>query len=101
MPAESEIEAHVSAYAKSVGVLSYKFTSPANRGVPDRIYLYKGHAMFIEYKRTGKWKLDPLQVEVSKMFMDQGFIVQICNDRVEGRLMIIQFKEGVDNARPL
>jgi len=99
MPPESEIEAFVSAYARAQGLMSYKFTSPSNRGVPDRIYLYKGHVMFVEFKRTGRLKLDPLQIEIAKKFAANGFIVQVCNNKEEGKLMIQAFKNGVDNVR--
>lgn len=100
MPPESKIEADVCAFARNQGMDVYKFTSPSNRAVPDRIYLYKGHAMFIEFKRTGKTKLDPLQVVVRDRFLAIGFIVHLCNDVEEGKLMITNFKEGVDNVKP-
>ena len=100
MPPESEIEAHVSAYAKSVGVLSYKFVCPSNRGVPDRIYLYRGHTLFIEFKRTGRRTLDPLQEEVRKRFLEQGFKVPICNDKDKGKRLIDKFKGEVDSVKP-
>lgn len=100
MPPESKIESRVSSYAETLGMLSYKFTSPSNRGVPDRIYLYKGHAMFIEFKRTGRNKLDPLQVAVAERFAKQGFNVRVCNDEDRGKDMLRRFKEGVDNVGP-
>ena len=51
---ESEIEKKVSNYAKTQGWLSYKFVSPSNRGVPDRIYLKAGKCIFIEFKAPKK-----------------------------------------------
>ena len=100
MPSEREIELRVSAYARYLDMLTYKFTSPSNRGVPDRVFLYKGHTMFIEFKRTRRKKLDPLQNAVRRKFSEQGFIVQICNDIDEGKVMLLAFKNGVDNVRP-
>jgi len=100
VPPENKIEDAVCAFAISVGMLSYKFVSPSNRGVPDRIFLYRGHAMFIEFKRTGKIALDPLQEVVGKKFAANGFIVQVCNDIQEGNSMILAFRDGVDNVKP-
>jgi len=51
---EKEIEKKVCAYARSKGCLTYKFVSPTQRGVPDRIIIYRGEAMFIEFKQRGK-----------------------------------------------
>lgn len=51
---ESKIEKKVSDYAKCLGWLSYKFTSPSNRAVPDRIYFREGTVILIEFKQLGK-----------------------------------------------
>jgi len=49
---EKDIESDIVKYAKTRGVLSYKFVSPNTRGVPDRIFLFDGRAMFMEVKRA-------------------------------------------------
>jgi len=55
MGLETQIETKVSNYAKSKGCLSYKFSSPANRGVPDRIFILpNGVVLFMELKAPGK-----------------------------------------------
>lgn len=59
---EKEVEAKIVAYAKSRGVLSYKFSSPQCRGVPDRIFIYEGLVLFIEMKRA-KQKPSALQLK--------------------------------------
>lgn len=54
-PLEKTVEKGINRYAKSVGVLAYKFTSPARRNVPDRIYVAPGGMVgFLEVKRPGK-----------------------------------------------
>lgn len=50
---ERKIEADCVKWAKANGWLSYKFTSPANRGVPDRMFLRNGVTVFVEFKRPG------------------------------------------------
>ena len=51
---EKDIEARVCEYARSKGVLAYKFTSPAHRGVADRVVcLPDGQTWFVELKAPG------------------------------------------------
>lgn len=40
--------------AKKRGYLTFKFTSPNNKGVPDRIFIRDGKTFFIEFKAPGK-----------------------------------------------
>lgn len=79
---ESTIEKKVSDFAKDQGWLSYKFTSPSNRGVPDRLYLKEGVCIFIEFKATGK-KPSKLQDKIISRIRDQGFLVYIV-DSIDG-----------------
>lgn len=95
---ESYIEREVCEVARELGILSFKFVSPANRGVPDRIFLYRGISMFIEFKREGVHKMDPLQEAQAFRLISSGFIVQICNNVNQGRALLESFKTGIDNA---
>lgn len=55
MGLESQLEGKLARYAKSRGCLTYKFSSPANRGVPDRIFIGPtGAVLFLEVKAPGK-----------------------------------------------
>tara|TARA_R110002020_G_scaffold472424_1_gene700421 strand:+ start:14589 stop:14870 length:282 start_codon:yes stop_codon:yes gene_type:complete len=55
MGLESQLEGKLAKYAKSKGCLTYKFSSPANRGVPDRIFIGPtGKVLFMEIKAPGK-----------------------------------------------
>lgn len=58
---EKQIEAHLVSQVKKLGGVAYKFTSPANRGVADRVVcLPDGSTWFVELKApTGR--LSPLQ----------------------------------------
>ena len=52
---EKTIEKKVCDYAKSKGMLAYKFTSPARASVPDRLLITpSGVTFFIEFKTKGK-----------------------------------------------
>lgn len=52
---EATLERKARAYALTLGYLCYKFTSPGNFGVPDRIFINKvGVTIYIEFKAPGK-----------------------------------------------
>lgn len=58
---EREIEKYLVKSVQAVGGKAYKFVSPSNRGVSDRVVcLPSGKTWFIELKRPGG-KLSPLQ----------------------------------------
>lgn len=68
-PLEKDIEKKVCDYAKQRGCLVYKFTSPARRSVPDRLFIMpegKG-VFFIEFKRKGCKPSDAQAVEIEKI----------------------------------
>lgn len=51
---EKTIETAACKWARAAGWIVYKFVSPGNVGVPDRIFLRRGAVVFIEFKATGK-----------------------------------------------
>lgn len=51
---ERDIEKRVCEHAKKKGMLCYKFSSPNQRFVCDRIFMYNGFTFFIEFKSEGK-----------------------------------------------
>lgn len=58
---ESSLEMLVGRYAKQRGCLYWKFTSPGNRGVPDRIIVApNGNVLFMELKAK-RGVVSPLQ----------------------------------------
>ena len=73
---ESKIENVVCKYAKSKGWLVYKFVSPGNRGVPDRVMLRNGVIIFVEFKAAGK-QPNKLQHNVINRIRKAGFKVYI------------------------
>lgn len=50
---EAKIEKKLVAYCRKQGLLTYKFSSPAHRGVPDRVIMGKNRILFMELKREG------------------------------------------------
>lgn len=63
---EKQIESHLVKKVKEIGGVAYKFVSPANRGVADRIVcLPDGGVVFVELK-SATGKLSPLQEQFAK-----------------------------------
>ncbi len=85
---EKAIEKKVCDYAKSQGLLCYKFVSPSQRGVPDRIFITKqGLVFFIEFKYK-KAKAGSVQKRKIKEIRDHNVYVFVVNT-VEGGTPII------------
>jgi hypothetical protein len=80
---ESKVESKVSAYAWSIGVANYKFTSPGSDGVPDRVFITHAGVFFIEFKATGR-TLDPLQVLRIKEMEASGALVFVVDNVDDG-----------------
>jgi len=79
---ESNIEKFFVSTTKSMGGKSYKWTSPSNRGVPDRICFFPGGLIILaELKAPGK-KPRPLQQKVIRTLRDLGTEVLVI-DSVE------------------
>lgn len=88
-PLEKDIEKKVCDYAKSLGILCYKFTSPARRSVPDRLFIMpagKG-VFFIEFKRKGGVPTDAQEVEIRKI-VAQGIWVRVVDSVVDGKRLV-------------
>lgn len=71
---ERDIEKQLRLGVKALGGKAYKFSSPGNNGVPDRIVLIQGKCYFVETKKPGE-QLDPLQRAVKRDFAKLGFEV--------------------------
>lgn len=51
---ETQVERYLALKVQDAGGLCFKFTSPGNAGVPDRIVIHEGRVMFVELKRPGE-----------------------------------------------
>ncbi|REK69327.1 VRR-NUC domain-containing protein [Paenibacillus paeoniae] len=69
---ESTLERKLVREVKSIGGLAPKWTSPGNRGVPDRlVILPNGQTIYVEMKAPGK-PLEPLQRKWQKDLLALG-----------------------------
>ena len=82
---EREIEAYLTREVAKRGGKAYKFVSPGNAGVPDRLVCLPGNKMFfVELKATGQTPR-PLQVAQIRKIKSLG-----C------RVFVVDSKESVD-----
>jgi hypothetical protein len=85
---EKEVEKRVVEYARSLEMLCYKFTSPACRSVPDRMFITKhGVVFFIEFKRLGQLPSKAQEVEIKKI-RDRGVQVNVVDTVPKGKRII-------------
>ena len=71
---EKELERKLVRQVRARGGLCMKWVCPGNRGVPDRIVLMPGgRVYFIEMKRPGRSKTDPLQEYWARTLRQMGF----------------------------
>lgn len=83
---EKQIEQYLVKQSKAAGGRAYKFISPGNNGVPDRIIMLPGGRIaFAELKAPGK-KPTALQVNQQRFIEKQGLPI-----------VVIDSKEQVDN----
>jgi hypothetical protein len=61
---EKQLESKVVEYCKKHGLYCRKFSSPAHRGVPDRIIVGNGQVMFLELKSFGE---KPTQLQLREL----------------------------------
>lgn len=84
---ESAIEKKVCDHARKNGWLVFKFTSPGNRSVPDRLFIKSGLHVFIEFKAEGK-KTSKLQEKTIKDMNRQGCKVHTTDNAEWGKTII-------------
>lgn len=79
---EKDIEQFLVKKIKNLGGLTYKFVSPSNRGVPDRIVIFKGKVYFVELKKPGEAPR-PDQIYIHGQFSKQGVPVQVISSKTQ------------------
>lgn len=65
---EKDIEKYLIDTIKKIGGITYKFVSPNNVGVPDRIVILKGGIVhFVELKQEGKKPRKIQEIQINKI----------------------------------
>jgi hypothetical protein len=90
---ENAIEAYLRDRVKEIGGKAYKFVSPGNDGVPDRLVcLPGGRVIFVELKAPGK-KPTELQVRQQSNLQRLGCWVMVLDSKMDVDWALEKFKE--------
>jgi len=96
---ERDIEKHLVNKVASLGGKAYKFSSPSNRSVPDRLCcLPYGIKKFVECKATGK-KPTPLQAKVIKYLRNLDHEVFVVDSREKVDILIYNWREELNDIK--
>ena len=78
---EKDIEEYLRLGVKKLGGIAFKFTSPGNSGVPDRLIVMPGNRVyFVELKRPGG-RTSPLQDRQISRLKDLGCRVLVVDSK--------------------
>ncbi len=89
---ERDIEKYLRDQVKKIGGIAYKFESPGNAGVPDRMVLLPGSRVhFVELKAPGK-KPTPLQLAQHRKINKVGHSVLVIDSKEKVDRFIEQVK---------
>lgn len=92
---ERDIERYVNRKAKETGCLTYKFTSPGNPGVPDRIIITpKGQTIFVELKAKCGRLANIQKYQIARM-RDLGCDVRVITGMDEAKQLIEDIRKEV------
>jgi len=90
---EKIIEDYLRDQVKAIGGKAYKFVSPGNAGVPDRLVcLPGGKVLFVELKGTGR-KSTPLQTKRQQEFIKLSQLVYVADSKNDVDSLIKSCKE--------
>ena len=92
---ESTIEKHLRLETQKLGGKAYKWSSPGNKAVPDRICIFpNGKVYFVEMKATGKVP-SPLQAKVIKDMRTKGHTVLVIDSKEMVNTFMTMVKEDL------
>lgn len=91
---EKDRERYVKGQVEKMGGLFYKFTSPGVRGVPDRAVIYDKQVVFVEFKRSRKFKPSPLQLKQLQAIKSQGVPAIVIYTDLEALGFVEDLKNG-------
>ena len=91
---ERDIERRLVEWCRKNGVYTRKFTSPANRGVPDRVCIRDGTTLFIELKRQGN-KPTALQLREIDLIRKAGAKAEVATGWDETIAILSTYFSGV------
>lgn len=92
---ESRIEEWLNGQIKALGGISYKFVSPMNPGVPDRIYLLPGGTVWFVELKTEIGRLANLQKYQGRRIREAGCNYRVVKGMEEAREFVEELRGGM------
>ena len=86
---EKEIENYLVKKVKKLGGICFKFVSPGNAGVPDRIVIKEGKMVFVELKAPGKSVRALQRLQIDKL-LKHGQTVYVADSKEKIDLILKQ-----------
>ena len=91
---DRDIEKWLRRQVESLGGLAFKFTSPGNDGVPDRLAVLPGGTIYFIELKTDRGRLSPIQVWQQDRLRQLGVNVAV----IRGMDEAVEFIEEVRDA---
>lgn len=92
---EARIEAWLNERIKELGGVSYKFVSPMNPGVPDRIYLMPGGVVWFVELKTTAGRLANIQKWQGERIRKMGCRYRVVKGMAQARAFIEELRKEV------
>lgn len=95
---EKDIENWMSKQVRELGGLSFKFVSPGNPGVPDRIYLFPGGRVYFVELKLEIGKLSGLQKWQRSRFEEMGVAFHVIHGMRQAKEFVEVLKHEIHAA---
>ena len=92
---ERDIEKWLRRQVESLGGLAFKFTSPGNDGVPDRLAVLPGGLIYFVELKTDRGRLSPLQVWQQDRRRQLGVNVAVIRGMEEAAEFIEEVRDAI------
>lgn len=96
---EKDIEEWLNKQVKSLGGISYKFVSPSNPGVPDRIYLFPGGRIYFVELKTEIGRMSNIQKWQRQRIQDMGCRFYLIKGMPQAKEFIKEIKNEIHTTR--
>ena len=93
---EKDVERKVALWAKNNGIIAIKLHGTNQKGIPDRMFGYKGRVIFIEFKRTIGGRLSLFQKTFKSKLEKSNFPVYIINNYENSIKLLKEWKGKID-----
>lgn len=95
---EKDIEIWLNRKVKTLGGISYKFVSPNNPGVPDRIYIFPGGKVYFVELKTEIGRMSNIQKWQRQRLTDMGCRFRLVKGMEQARELVKELGDEIHTA---